>query len=75
MCEVIINNSIKDEKFIIYNHIFSKERYTFTILQLLQELRQYNLILTEAAIEDEVNEFVRSGLIHQYYDCYAVCEK
>lgn len=75
MCEVIIKNSTKDEKFIIYNHIFSKERYTFTIFQLLQELRQYNLTLSETDIEDEINNFVRAGLVYQYYNCYAVCEK
>ena len=74
MCKVIVKDSKKDVDFIIYNHLFSKDiSYKFTIGQLVSELQQYDLDVSSEYVEKEVNSFVQSGLVNQYFRCYSVC--
>lgn len=73
MCRVVVRDSKKDKEFIIYNHIFSKDYYSFTIPQLVQDLKQYNLELTADYVQTEINIFIRSGLIKQNFKKYTVC--
>lgn len=68
----INTNAVKDNiQFVIYNHIFSKRKYIFTESQLLHELEQYNLFLSEEDIRDIIKEFMRTGLLYQYNNCFA----
>ena len=73
MCKVIIKDSSQNIEFIIYNHLFSKNTYRFTIGQLVQELRQYNLDLPQDFVQNEIDFFVKSGLINQNFRYYSVC--
>lgn len=73
MCKVIIKDSNQNIEFIIYNHLFSKNIYRFTIDQLVQELRQYNLDLSQDFVQNEIDFFVKSGLINQNFRYYSVC--
>ena len=75
MCKVIVKNTSRSIPFIVYNHIFSKNNYTFTIGQLLTELQEYNLNLSEEYLKNTIKTFVRSGIVHQYVNYYAVFEK
>ncbi len=73
MCKVIVKDSSKNVEFIIYNHLFSHDFYKFTISQLVDELRQYNLELSADFVTKEVDGFVKAGLVNQNFRCYSVC--
>jgi hypothetical protein len=74
MCKVVVKDSKRNVEFIIYNHLFSKDTsYRFTIKQLVSELHQYGLELSSEYVEEEVNSFVKSGLVNQNFRCYSVC--
>lgn len=73
MCKVILNDANKNVEFIIYNHLFSKNNYKFTVSQLVEELRQYNLELSQEFVQTEVDAFIQSGLVNQSFRSYSVC--
>ncbi len=74
MCKVLVKDSNKNVDFIIYNHLFSQDpSYTFTVEQLVLELRRYKLDISTEYVKKEVNSFVKSGLINQKFRCYSVC--
>lgn len=76
MCKILIKDSRKDADFIIYNHLFSQDlSYTFTINQLVEELRIYNLEVSAEYIKREVENFIKSGLIIQKFRCYSICKQ
>ena len=70
MCKVVVNDANKNVEFIIYNHLFSKEKYEFTISELV-----YHLDLTQEFVQSEVNDFIQSGLIVQNIRNYFVCSR
>lgn len=52
MCKVLVKDPKKDVDFIIYNHLFSKDpSYTFTVGQLVLELRRYKLDISTEYVE------------------------
>lgn len=73
MCKVVVKNSEQNIDFIIYNHLFSKDSYKFTVNQLVDELHQYNLDLSPQFVQEEINTFVKSGLISQNFRSYSIC--
>lgn len=73
MCKVLVDNSVENIDFIIYNHLFSNNAAKFTVPQLTQELKQYNLTLTCDFVQGEINDFVRLGLLKQNFRSYSVC--
>lgn len=74
MCKVLVKDSNKNVDFIIYNHLFSQDSsYTFTVEQLFGELQKYNLGITIEYVKEEVDNFIKSGLINQKFRCYSVC--
>lgn len=75
MCKIVVNDANKNVEFIIYNHIFSKEKYEFTISELVEDLHQYHLDLTQEFVQSEVNDFIQSGLIVQNLRNYFVCSR
>ena len=75
MCKVIVKDSSKNVEFIIYNHLFSHDFYKFTISQLVDELRQYNLELSVEFVKKEVDDFVKAGLVNQSFRCYTICDR
>lgn len=76
MCKVIVKDSERNVEFIIYNHLFSKDTsYRFTVTQLVTELKQYELELSSEYVEEEVNTFIKSGLVNQNFRCFSVCSR
>lgn len=73
MCKVVLKESVDNTGFIIYNHLFSKNSYKFTTSQLVNELQQYNLHLSQEKVQREIDEFIRSGLINQNFRSYSIC--
>lgn len=73
MCKVVLKESVDNTGFIIYNHLFSKNSYKFTTSQLVNELQQYNLHLSQERVQREIDEFIRSGLINQNFRSYSIC--
>ena len=69
MCKVRVKNIDNNVGFVIYNHLFSKEKYgyVFTTEGLRRELRQYNLNLSTNAVQHEVDSMVKAGLVSQTY--------
>lgn len=75
MCRVMVKKPEENVEFIIYNHIFSKVDYKFTISQLAEELHQYNLNLPQKYIQSEINAFIKSGLVYQNFQYYSICDR
>ena len=75
MCRVVISNSKREAEYIIYNHLFSKKNYRFTIPQLVGELQEYKLNLSQEYVQAEIDEFVEAGLIHQKFRTYSTCSR
>lgn len=75
MCKVVINDAKRDAEFIIYNHLFSKANYRFTVSQLVEELQEYNLNLSQEYVQTEINGFVQSGLVNQNFRFYSTCAR
>lgn len=73
MCKVVVNDAKKDAEFILYNHLFSRENYKFTVSQLVKELQDYNLNLTQEFVQAEIDDFIEAGLVNQNFRCYSVC--
>lgn len=74
MCKVIVKNIDNNVGFVIYNHLFSKEKYgyVFTTEGLRKELRQYNLNLSTNAVQQEVDSMIKAGLVSQTYKGYGI---
>ena len=75
MCKVVVNDSRSHVDFIIYNHLFSRDSYRFTISQLVEELRDYNLELSQEYVQMEIDYFVQSGLVNQNFRFYSTCNR
>lgn len=73
MCKVIVKDSVQNVDFIIYNHLFSKDTYRFTVNDLVQELCQYNLELSPEFVQGKIDTFVKSGLVNQNFRSYSIC--
>ncbi len=73
MCKVVLKESVDNTGFIIYNHLFSKNSYKFTTSQLVNELQQYNLHLSQERVQKEIDGFVKSGLVNQNFRSYSIC--
>lgn len=75
MCRVVISDSKRDTEFIIYNHLFSRLNYKFTISQLVTELQAYNLNLSQEYVQAEIDGFVEAGLVNQNFRSYSTCDR
>ena len=74
MCKVRVKNIDNNVGFVIYNHLFSKEKYgyVFTTEGLRRELRQYNLNLSTNVVQHGVDSMVKAGLVSQTYKGYGI---
>lgn len=73
MCKVVLKDPLDNIGFVIYNHLFSKISYKFTISQLVNELRQYHLYLSQEMVQREIDRFVKAGLLYQNFRSYSTC--
>lgn len=72
MCMVSVDNTSNYTDFIIYNHIFSKENYSFTAKSLKKDLTKYNVNLTESEVQKKISRMVRHGLLNQGVGNYSI---
>ncbi|MBQ9200169.1 MAG: hypothetical protein IJ141_08330 [Lachnospiraceae bacterium] len=73
MCKVVITDLSSNLGFVIYNHLFSHEKYDFTIHELISEIQeQYNLSIPYEFVNSQINGMVSSGLINQNIANYTV---
>ncbi len=71
MCKVIINNKKEKAGFIIFNHLYSREKDTFTIQSLAEELSaQYNLEFSRSELQREINMLIEDGAVSQRVGYY-----
>lgn len=74
MCKVIESKGVFSPEFILYNHLFSKKDYQFTMQSLQDELKQYSTDFDEYKVKSIVNMYVRQGMIRQDLKGYRVCD-
>ena len=75
MCKVILGDLNNQFSFIIYNHLFSQNKYKFTIPELIDDLKQYNLEFSAADVEKEIRRFIKSGIVKPNFRTYSICER
>lgn len=75
MCVVLLEKPTDNVEFILYNHIFSQKDYRFTIDQLVEELKQYDLCLTSEYVENQINEWVIYGLIDENLNDFSISNR
>lgn len=70
MCKVIVKNPRDNVGFILYNHLYSREKGTFTIDEIINELKHYHLSLSEDDVQSELNNMVRDGIVIRNFGSY-----
>lgn len=75
MCTVILEKPGQNVDFIMYNHLFSKSNYKFTVKQLYNELAQYGIDVTEETIESKIENWIKSGVVKENIGYYTVCHR
>lgn len=70
MCKVLISNPKEKVGFIIFNHLYSRKSENFTIQELLNELKQYGLCLSEKELQNEINTLIDDGAVSQRVGYY-----
>ena len=65
----------EEQDFIFYNHIFSRGKSKFTVKQLQEELKTYNLFLSLDDIQMKVDRFIEMVLLDQNFKEYKIHER
>lgn len=65
MCKVVIERPREKAGFIIFNHLYSRKSEIFTIHDLLNELMQYGLNISETELQNEINILIDDGAVSQ----------
>ena len=66
-------NKVNEEQdFIFYNHIFSRGKSKFTVENLQEELKIYNLFLSIEVIQKKIDKFIEFGLLDQNFKEYKI---
>lgn len=65
MCKVVIEKPREKTGFIIFNHLYSRKSEVFTIHDLLGELMQYGLNISEKELQYEINLLINDGAVSQ----------
>ena len=73
MCQAIIEKSNQNVDYIIYNYLFSKNDYSFTIDELVDALKDYNLNLKKEFVKKTIDSYIDIGLIVEGVSSYYVC--
>ena len=72
MCRILIGESEKKLGFVLYNHLYTRKKRDFTTLDLVSELKKYNLSFTQKELQKEIDALVNNGSISQrvgHYTC------
>jgi len=70
MCKVILEKDNQNIDFIIYNLLFARSNYSFTIDKLLEELKSYDKQISKLTIQVKINSLIREGLVRQKLEEY-----
>lgn len=70
MCKVVVENPQEKVGFIMYNHLYNRDKASFTVPELTKELRRYNLDLTDDIVQKEVDSFLCDGLVMRKFSGY-----
>lgn len=70
MCKVIVKKPEDNVEFIIYNHLYSRVNGTFTIDEIVNEMRNYHLSLSPDDVQSEINNMIRDGIIIRNFGSY-----
>ena len=73
MCQAIIEKPNQNVDYIIYNHLFSKNDYSFTIDELVDALKDYNLNLKKEFVKKTIDSYIDIGLIVEGVSSYSIC--
>ncbi len=65
MCKVIIGCPEEKAGFIIFNHLYSRNSERFTLQELLHELLQYGLNISEKELQKEIDLLIEDGAVSQ----------
>lgn len=74
MCIVLAKEPKKSVGMIIYNIIFSNEKYNdnFTVAQIASDVRKLGLDITDADIQNEIDSYIENNLISQSLKGYFI---
>lgn len=73
MTRLMVPVSKKNYKFVLYNHLFSRQG-AFSIEDIQRELQaQYGLHITKEDIRYEVQEYLDCGLVMHSFNKYISC--
>lgn len=72
MCQAIIEKTNQNVDFIIYNYLFSKNDYSFTIDELVDALKEYNLNLKKEFVRKTIDAYVDVGMINEGISSYSI---
>lgn len=74
MCMLEVKVSKKNAKFIIYNHLYSKGKQSFSIEELRDELKTlYGLEMNSSDLRYELDDYLDSGLVIHNLNKYECC--
>ena len=73
MCQAIIEKPNQNVDYIIYNHLFSKNDYSFTLDELVDALKDYNLNLKKEFVKKTIDSYIDIGLIVEGVSSYSIC--
>lgn len=65
MCKVIMGESEKNLGFVLYNHLYSRKSKDFTTVDLIPEIKKYNLDFTQKELQKEIDTLVDNGTVSQ----------
>lgn len=72
MCKVFMGEAEKKLGFVLYNHLYTREKRDFTTIDLIPELKKYNLDVSQAKLQKEIDVLVSNGVVSQrvgHYIC------
>ena len=73
MTKVLVPISKKNFKFVLYNHLFSRQG-AFSIEDIQQELQaQYGLYISKEDIRYEIQKYLDCGLVMHSFNKYISC--
>ena len=74
MCKLKVRVSKRNAKFVIYNHLYSRESRSFSLEELIEELQDYyGLDMDANTLQYEINDYLESGLVIHSFDKYKCC--
>ena len=74
MCKINVVVNAENADFVLFNHLYSREGGSFSIRELRNELRAlYGLEIDNATLQNEIDDYLDSGLVEHSFDKYRRC--